>query len=107
MRRRKPNPERRQARHAAAYGEHAVFVRTLPCAVCLRRPVDAAHVRSRGAGGTAADLVPLCREHHAEQHTVGIATFQRRHGLDLPALARTLWDAADYAKAQRILEGVL
>jgi hypothetical protein len=46
------NSRRRRAAQAEDFGELAVFVRRLPCLVvgCTRSPVDAAHVRSRGAG---------------------------------------------------------
>jgi hypothetical protein len=47
-------------------------------------------VRSRGAGGRAKDIAPLCSACHAEQHRVGIETFQRRHGIDLAAEAAKL-----------------
>jgi hypothetical protein len=53
---------------------------------------DAAHVRSRGAGGNdEANLVPLCRDHHQEQHRIGIRSFETRYGLDLKAEAHALW----------------
>ncbi len=34
--------------------------------------------------------VPLCGWHHGELHTVGARTFERRHGLDLRAMAERL-----------------
>ena len=48
-------------------------VRMLPCCICGRCPVDAAHIVSRGAGGPDArwNLLPLCRIHHQEQHKIG------------------------------------
>jgi hypothetical protein len=36
--------------------------------------------------------VPLCRDHHREQHQVGIQTFQRVHGIDLVELADAISD---------------
>lgn len=94
------NAKRAKARRARDFGELADYVRTLGCLVCNARPVDPAHVRSRGAGGHAwidaphvgylgplaprvGNLVPLCRTHHREQHDHGIRTFEERHGLDL------------------------
>jgi hypothetical protein len=45
--------------------------------------VDPHHLVTRGAGGTDLTLVPLCRLHHQELHTVGVETFQQRHGVNL------------------------
>ena len=56
-----------------------------------RGPIQAAHVQSRGAGGTSKDVVPLCSVHHAEQHVFGIQSFQRKYRLDLQALAAETW----------------
>ncbi len=51
-------------------------------------PVQVAHVRSRGAGGTdLGGAVSLCAHHHALQHQLGIHTFQREHGIDLWSMA--------------------
>lgn len=50
--------------------------------------VEAAHVKSRGAGGVdMANLYPCCSKHHNLQHTIGILTFQKRYRLDLRDLA--------------------
>lgn len=54
---------------------------------CDEGPCHVAHVKSRGAGGTADDAVPMCAAHHGESHQIGILTFQKKHGLDLEALA--------------------
>jgi hypothetical protein len=42
---------------------------------------EAAHVKSRGAGGddTAENVCPLCWLHHGEQHTIGWVRFRIRH----------------------------
>ena len=53
---------------------------------------EPAHIKSRGAGGTdAANIVPLCRHHHTEQHAMGIKSFQRKYSIDLRALANHFW----------------
>jgi hypothetical protein len=54
---------------------------------CDRGPVEAAHSVSRGAGGTWADVLPLCRSHHREQHDLGVQTFSSKYGIDMAALA--------------------
>jgi hypothetical protein len=90
------NPERRERRRESQFGDHAERVRSLPCLVpgCREVPVHAAHVRSRAAGGSAADLVPLCWRHHREQHDRGVRTFERIYGVDLAAIAAELADDA-------------
>lgn len=82
---------RREEAFNGASGEKASFIRASLCAVrtfavsmhdypepCSLK-IDAAHLRSRGAGGDATHLVPLCRRHHMLQHSLGIATFFRRY----------------------------
>jgi deoxycytidylate deaminase len=66
---------------------HRRFVKSHVCCVCGYEKTDFAHVKTRGSGGGDETGVPLCRACHAEQHTIGIETFQRRHGIDLVALA--------------------
>ena len=89
------NRDRMARRYTQAFGPHAEYIRTLPCAVaseeCEGR-TEAAHVRSRGAGGTAKDLVGLCHFHHRQQHDMGVTTFQRTHSIDLVRLAADLWE---------------
>lgn len=71
------------------------WLHALRCAVpgCVVWKVEAAHARSRGAGGTAADILPLCggpAGHHAEQHAIGVRTFERKYGFSMrEAAART------------------
>ncbi len=52
-----------------------------PCSVCFRVPSDPCHIRSKGAGGhdLPFNLIPMCREHHVEQHKVGWDTMRRRY----------------------------
>lgn len=99
LRRKKPinavNPKRRKRRYVEAFGDKADWIRAQNCAVCFAWPSEAAHVKSRGAGGKAEDLLPLCRRCHASQHRVGVKTFARTHNLDLAKLA------AEYEQAWR------
>lgn len=89
------NSERRKELFKKGFGSKAFveFVKQQPCVVeaCNRTPIDCAHVTSRGAGGGPEDIVPMCRHHHAEQHAMGIETFQRVYGLDLDLLAGLTW----------------
>ena len=68
---------------------HRRHVRSYGCCVrgCSNRPIDFAHGTSRGAGGGDETGIGLCREHHSEQHSSGIITFQQRHNLDWDGLA--------------------
>ena len=103
------NPDRRRrlrAQHDRQYGrddrgDFAAFVRAQGCCVpsaplgCYG-PIEAAHVRSRGADpgqDGVGGMANLCREHHAIQHALGIGEFQRRYGLHLRTIARALAQA--------------
>jgi hypothetical protein len=87
-------PERR------VFQTHRQFVRRHGCCVprCQRQPIEFAHAKSRGAGGHDAQGVSLCVDHHKEQHTVGIETFQQKYKINLFAIAaefaRTTTDRA-------------
>lgn len=101
----------RAEHHIEHYGALGQIARSMPCLVvgCQRRRVEIAHVKSRGAGHGAwivtengrlvGNLVPLCMEHHREQHTRGVETFTAEHelhvrGLLFDAYPTTLADAA-------------
>lgn len=97
------NRKRREERFKIAFGDKLSWVQSLPCAVdsseCkyARRLSasenegayysEAAHTKSRGAGGTSKHLIPLCTRHHLEQHGLGIKTFAAKYGLALHDLA--------------------
>lgn len=73
---------------------HRAWVRRHRCSVpaCEALPIECAHVRTGTDGGQALKpsdrwTISLCREHHAEQHRIGEAAFEKRYGLDLRALA--------------------
>lgn len=77
---------------------HLAFVRRFECIVnnsdCSGR-IEAAHVRSSGEGGTGLKpgdewSVPLCAQHHYEQHQIGESRFELRYGLDLKRIAEGL-----------------
>lgn len=63
------------------------------CLACGARPSDPCHIRSRGAGGpdTPWNLVPLCRRHHTEQHTIGWDTMLRKYPKVFSELSRLGW----------------
>lgn len=51
------------------------------CLVCQWKDVDAAHIKTKGSGGSDDEwnLMPLCRKHHSEQHALGIITFSKKY----------------------------
>jgi 5-methylcytosine-specific restriction endonuclease McrA len=79
------NEKRRRKRFLKQFHskEFVEWVRAQDCVACGNWPCEVAHVRSRGAGGTWEDTVPLCPRCHHEQHNGGITTFERKHDLDL------------------------
>ncbi len=59
--------------------KHLNFIRSLPCTLCGAK-AEAAHIRMGTKGGTGfkpsdCHTVPLCHEHHAEQHRIGETRF--------------------------------
>lgn len=77
-----------------AFGSEARvrWIRSLPCSVCRATPSDNAHaIHTRGSRlGRPEHVIPLCRNCHREQETVGRATFAFVHRLDLAALAAAI-----------------
>ncbi len=88
-----------RVKNAARDEVFRAWVKLLPCALwrhpdheCVGK-VDPCHVKTKGAGGgDRANLVPMCRGGHDEQHHVGIRTFQKKYGYDMAAHARRVWD---------------
>ena len=93
-RRRKPpksgisrGPQREWPRHRA-------FLRRHHCVVpgCMAEPIEVSHIRTASNAGTGlkphdAFAVSMCHEHHVEYHRGGHDTFERRHVVDLYAVA--------------------
>jgi hypothetical protein len=86
---------------------HLNFIRSFHCSIngCQDMPIECAHVRyGSGAGmGQKPDdwrVVPLCRTHHAQQHTVGEQTFWK--GIDIEALIEAF--CKESPKAREIKE---
>lgn len=72
---------------------HRSWVRSHGCCVpgCDNRPIECAHLRMGTDGGMGFKpsdkwCWSACSEHHRSQHSLGEATFQKLHGLDLRAL---------------------
>lgn len=102
---RTPKPLRRQNRKRAAkrrvddFGERGAAIRTMPCLIADKHTcggkIEAAHAKSRGAGGDRRHLVPLCSRAHREQHDRGIQTFNRKYAIDLLAEATRIASELD------------
>lgn len=88
----KRNAKRAKKRHERDFGDKADWIRGLSCAGCQKRSrwMHAHHARTRGAGGDASVLVPLCPPCHDTAHTEGRRTFEAKRGVDLMALAERL-----------------
>ena len=100
---RKVRPDRKRRLFVDQFGDVARvrWFQMQECAVplCGGWPSECAHVVSRGAGGTAEDIIPLCAHHHTEQHAVGVQTFAGTYHMDLAALAE------DYDARYRLAQG--
>lgn len=88
---RRQNRKRAAARQVEDFGERGAAIRAMPCLIADTHTcggkMEAAHAKSRGAGGDRRHLVPLCSLAHREQHDRGVATFQTKHGVNLLAEA--------------------
>lgn len=66
------NAKRLKRLRDVQFGPQAALCRTLRCCICnAPPPSDPHHVKSRGAGGTDADYVALCRRCHDGLHRHG------------------------------------
>lgn len=83
---------------------HLRAIRKLPCLICLRRPVEAAHLRTgslihgkhpTGAGEKPDDRwsLPLCPPDHRLQHMGNEVLFYQAHGVEPFGVAALLWAA--------------
>ena len=73
---------------------HRAWVRGHACCVpgCPNPQIECAHVRRETDGGGALKpsdfwTISLCGTHHAEQHAIGEARFEKRHAIDMRELA--------------------
>lgn len=87
----KKNTTRQEERFKQAFYsiERVKKINSLQCIVCGATPSTNAHTRSRGAGGTWEDIVPMCDYHHKEIHRIGTRTFEEKYLLgDLERIAK-------------------
>lgn len=91
---------------------HCAWVRGHACCVpgCLANDIECAHVRSGTDGGTGMKpsdwwTISLCTAHHAEQHLIGEAAFERRYEIDLKAIARAFASQSPHRLRWRVSKG--
>lgn len=88
------------------------FIRSLPCIVTRREPVEAAHVSfaapqygklGRGKGSKESDqwAVPLHPDEHRKQHSMNEQAYWQSVGIDPCIVAALLW--ASYPNRDRAL----
>lgn len=81
---------------------HLKWLRTLPCIITGKRPVEAAHVRyadpsyaKRETGKSEKPddrwAIPLCPEKHREQHAMNERAFWDKHNIDPCKVALALY----------------
>lgn len=83
----KPRGRKNAQKRERDFGEKAVWVRRMGCVICGATPSDPHHEKPRSLGGTAKDLVNICRRHHLVRHQIGPTRFNERYGVDLVAEA--------------------
>ena len=54
---------------------------------------EAHHVKTRGAGGSDKDQIPMCHDHHMEGHTGGWKTFEEKYSINLRVIADVIYQA--------------
>jgi 5-methylcytosine-specific restriction endonuclease McrA len=78
------NKERLDWLRKEQFGTRAKKIQWMRCVGCSGfPPCHSHHVRSRAAGGTKEDLVPLCPRCHNEVHSYGRRTWERMRGVNL------------------------
>ena len=75
------------------------WIAAQPCIICelgqQSTPTECAHVHTRRNAGDDHNLIPLCRDCHAEQHRIGVHSFEAKHMVSLEALAHEYWTKYD------------
>lgn len=98
-------------------GAHLDFIRGLQCCVCGNNiETEAAHLRAgnldygklpTGMGEKPSDrwTLPLCSQHHREQHSMSEVAFWSRNGINPWVLAMSLYVCSgDHAAASVVIE---
>ena len=101
--------KRRKTRRARLFAKHfhsqerVRFIKSLPCEITKLRSSEVvnAHMKSRAAGGTYADIVPLSWRAHYDFDVIGGAAFEKKWGRSKQSIRaqapyyESLWEAYD------------
>ena len=96
---------------------HLDFVRSLPCVCCGNNiQTEAAHIRmsapwfgKRSTGGAEKPsdywVIPLCGQHHREQHAMSEREFWKAQGIDPITVAMALFvNTGDFPVGETIIQ---
>jgi len=93
---------------------HLKWIRGFYCCVCSMTdaqsqpsPTEAAHVRLGTDGGMGMKpgdnwTIPLCSDHHREQHQIGEASFQERYQIESIPTAEKFWTNSPAGRKWRL-----
>jgi len=83
----KTNPKRKKkAFKKNFHSEGRVLkIKAMGCVVkgCWNQDIVNAHMKSRGSGGTYKDILPLCNQHHTEEHSIGNTVFIEKYSINV------------------------
>ena len=83
----KVNPKRRKELFKRNFHskERVEKINNMSCSVigCKNKNIANAHMKSRGAGGDYKSIIPLCHQHHQEEHQIGNGVFLRKYGINV------------------------
>lgn len=92
--RRKPKRSGIERAIKRVWPRHRSFLRSHHCVVtgCMAEPIEVSHIRTAANAGTGlkphdSSACPMCHGHHLEYHQDGHDTFEKRHGVNLKAMA--------------------
>lgn len=79
----------REKQYGLSFG-YSAWICSFPCAACKRAPgwtIPAHAARTRGAGGTWRDVIPLCFLCENAFHTMGLNSFEQKYGINCTKVA--------------------
>ncbi len=64
------------------------------CVVCGSTPCDPCHIKTYAVTGAddPLNLVPMCRQHHSEQHNLGVLPFMKKYASYKYAIEKLGWE---------------
>ena len=68
-------------------------IKKLPCLICGFLGCDPHHIKTVGSGGddSLTNVIPLCRKHHTEIHSIGLNRFSEKYNNLSIWLSRNNW----------------